>query len=220
MASKATEIHSMTLKIEGDTKKFQETYNKIFIEKSQSMKIIPEVKPSQVILDTITGCCTIYILRNPKIPAYKFNDYIFEMAGELKAEYDLSSVILKRKVTYVDPDNVPEFIELNPKDAEEIVKRAMEDDMFSDKYKEHISRKTKEQLQKERDDRDAAAAEAFAARLSGKVPTPISSMKVVIEGNNQEDIVLEKEAAEQEAEAEIASFSFKMENNGQLCLVF
>lgn len=220
MASKATEIHSMTLKIEGDTKKFQETYNKIFIEKSQSMKIIPEVKPSQVILDTITGCCTIYILRNPKIPAYKFNDYIFEMAGKLKVEYDLSSVILKRKVTYVDPDNVPEFIELNPKDAEEIVKRAMEDDMFSDKYKEHISRKTKEQLQKERDDRDVAAAEAFAARLSGKISTPISSMKVVIEGNNQEDIVLEKEAAEQEAEAEIASFSFKMENNGQLCLVF
>lgn len=220
MASKATEIHSMTLKIEGDTKKFQETYNKIFIEKSQSMGIIPEIKPSQVILDTITGCCTIYILRNPKIPAYKFNDYIFEMAGELKAEYDLSSVILKRKVTYVDPDNVPEFIELNPKDAEEIVKRAMEDDMFSDKYKEHISRKTKEQLQKEMDDRDAAAAEAFAARLSGKISTPISSMKVVIEGNNQEDIILEKEAAEHEAEAEIASFSFKMENNGQLCLVF
>lgn len=223
MANKQTEIHSMTLKIGGDTGKFQDTYNELFIATAKTMRIPMEVKPSQVILDTITGCCTIYLLRNPKIPAYMFNDYVLEMAKQLKIEYDLSSIILKRKTTVVDPNDVPEFIEVNPKDAAEIVKRAMEDDMFSDKYKEHLVRKTREQIQKERDDKDAAAAEAFAAKLSAKVSainTEVSSMKVVIERSDSDDVMLEKESAEAEAEAEVAKISFSMEKNGQLCLIF
>lgn len=214
MASK-TELHSLTMKLEGGTEKFQETYNDVFINRSKKNNLL-EVKPVQVILDSVTGYCTIYLLRNPKIKSYQFKQYVFDVAQDLKAEYNLSSVIMKVRNFFVDPENFPNTLKLNVKEAEEIAKRAMEDDMFSEKYKEHIVRKSQLQIQQERDARDAAAAEAFASKINKE--QPVNSIKVVLE--KPEDISIEKEMSEADAKAAVNNFTFKMEKNGQLCLIF
>ena len=88
--------------------------------------------------------------------------------------------------------------------------------MFSEKYKEHIVRKSQLQIQQERDARYAAAAEAFASKINKE--QPVNSIKVVLE--KPEDISIEKEISEADAKAAVNNFTFKMEKNGQLCLIF
>lgn len=210
---KLTEVHSLTMQIKTDIEKFKEGYEQVLIDLSAELKMPIVIKPAQVILDMVAGHCTMYVLRNPSVPAYKMNDYIFRLAQELKVTYGLSTVVLKRQNMYVDPNNVPEVLAVDPKEAAEIVKKAQEDELFSDKYKEYaVRRKTQKELDAEAD----AKACAYAEKLSAAVKEKLTDTTVP----NTTPITNDTVEEEPETPIEIQKITFSIEKNGQLCLVF
>lgn len=203
---KLTEIHSLTMQVK-EIEKFKNEYEEVVINLSLDNKMPMTIKPIQVILDMVTGHCTMYILRDPKLPSYKMNEFIFKLAQELKMKYDLSTVVLKRKNMYVDENNLPETIEVDKKEAAEIIKKAQEDELFSDKYKEYYVKK--QRTAEERDEADHQKACAYMEKLAASVPTlnkPIA-LKTTTEKEAETDIMIE-------------TITFSIEKNGQLCLVF
>lgn len=203
---KLTEIHSLTMQVK-EIEKFKNEYEEVVINLSLDNKMPMTIKPIQVILDMVTGHCTMYILRDPKLPSYKMNDFVFKLAQELKMKYDLSTVVLKRKNMYVDENNIPETIKVDKKEAAEIIKKAQEDELFSDKYKEYYVKK--QRTAEERDEADHQKACAYMEKLAASIPTL----------NKQADL---KSMTEKEAETDIMieKITFSIEKNGQLCLVF
>lgn len=213
---KSTDIHSLSMQIKTDVERFKNTYESVFEKLSAELKMPTEVKPGKVILDQAVGHCSMFVLRHPKTPAYKMNDYIFRLAQVLKSEYDLNTVLLKRDVTYVDEDDVPEILEVNPKEVEEIIKRAQEDELFSDKYKERT--RVKVQIGDADDLLDAKAC-AYAEKLSKALEkAQAKEAKKVEDGPSAESSAQAEKTTDQEVM--ITEIKFSIEKNGQLCLVF
>lgn len=190
---KQTDLIALAFKIgTEDIDTFVDNYNQLFLDNNPKNMPIP-VKPAQVILDNITECCTLYLLRNPKNPAYLMNDYVFQMSGILKKEYQLSTVIIKPKKIMIDENDVPEFIKVNPADdAAEIIKRAQEDELFTVKKAEYESKQSKKK----------AVLDIDSDELE---PDDID-----------EDIIDEEDIEKPEI---IKKIKFSIEKNGQLCLV-
>lgn len=202
MRKVVTDLYSLTMKIEGKVQDFKDTYGGIFKKISEELRMPGVVEPVQVILEGIVGFCQMSILKKPETPSYLMRDFVLRLNEALCEEFGMGSVIIHNKKVVIDADNVPVSMRVNMDDLRAVIKKAIEDKLFDEKYKKERKHRKNEE---DEFNRMAEKADLYASRK-------LNAACIAMVRDTSE----EQESVDSEA---ILDIRYEIEKEGQLVLL-